>query len=102
MPFCFAGVWEAWQNPETQEWLRSCSIITTEANELIAQIHDRMPVILREEEFPVWLGDTSEADLKSLLRPYPSEQMQMWEISSRVNSPVNNDADLITPVPLTS
>ena len=102
IPFCFAGVWEAWQNPESQEWLLSCSIITTEANELIAQIHDRMPVILREAEFPVWLGDTSEADLKSLLRPYPSEEMQMWEVSSRVNSPVNNDSDLITPVPLTS
>jgi putative SOS response-associated peptidase YedK len=95
-------VWEAWRNPETQEWLLSCSIITTEANELIAEIHDRMPVILREAEFPVWLGDASEADLKSLLRPYPSEEMQMWEVSSRVNSPVNNDSDLITPVPLTS
>jgi putative SOS response-associated peptidase YedK len=101
-PFCFAGVWEAWQDPETQEWLRSCSIITTEANDFIAQIHDRMPVILREADFSIWLDETGEADLKSLLRPYPSEEMQMWEISSRVNSPVNNDSAIIDPVPLTS
>jgi putative SOS response-associated peptidase YedK len=101
-PFCFAGVWEVWLNPETQEWLRSCSIITTEANELIAQIHDRMPVILREADFSAWLGDTNGDDLKSLLRPYPSEEMQMWEISTRVNTPANNDPAIIEPVPLTS
>jgi putative SOS response-associated peptidase YedK len=102
MPFCFAGVWEAWQDPETQEWLRSCSIVTTKANDLIVQIHDRMPVILREADFPVWLGDSSEADLKALLQPYPAEEMQMWEISSRVNSPINNGPQIIEPVPLTS
>jgi putative SOS response-associated peptidase YedK len=61
-----------------------------------------MPVILREADFPIWLGETGEADLKSLLRPYPSEEMRMWEISSRVNSPVNNDSAIIDPVPLTS
>jgi putative SOS response-associated peptidase YedK len=61
-----------------------------------------MPVILREADFPIWLGNTSEADLKALLRPYPSEEMQMWEISLRVNSPFNNDPEIIEPVPLTS
>lgn len=102
LPFCFAGLWEAWQDPATGEWLRSCSIITTEANDLVAQIHDRMPVILRETDFSAWLSGTSEPDLKSLLRPYPSEEMQMWEISSLVNSPANNDPTIIAPVPLTS
>jgi putative SOS response-associated peptidase YedK len=101
-PFCFAGVWEAWKDPSTGEWLRSCSIITTEANELVAQIHDRMPVILREKDFAIWLGEISETDLKFLLRPYPPEEMQMWEISLRVNSAVNNDPAIIDPVPLNS
>jgi putative SOS response-associated peptidase YedK len=101
-PFCFAGVWEAWKDPSTGEWLRSCSIITTEANELVAQIHDRMPVILRESDFATWLGDTRETDLKLLLRPYPPEVMQKWEISLRVNSAANNDPAIIDPVPLMS
>jgi putative SOS response-associated peptidase YedK len=101
-PFCFAGVWEAWKDPSTGEWLRSCSIITTEANELVAQIHDRMPVILRESDFATWLGDTRETDLKLLLRPYPPEVMQKWEISLRVNSAANNDPAIIDPIPLMS
>jgi putative SOS response-associated peptidase YedK len=101
-PFCFAGVWDAWKDPASGEWLRSCSIITTEANELIARIHDRMPVILREADFPIWLGETGEAELKALLRPYPADEMQMWEISSRVNTPANDDPAIIEPVPFTS
>jgi putative SOS response-associated peptidase YedK len=101
-PFCFAGIWEAWQDPTSGEWLRSCSIVTTEANELISQIHDRMPVILREADFPLWLGETSEEELKTLLRPYPAEEMRMWEISVRVNTPANDDPAIIEPVPLTS
>jgi putative SOS response-associated peptidase YedK len=101
-PFCFAGIWEAWQDPTSGEWLRSCSIVTTEANELISQIHDRMPVILREADFPLWLGETSEEELKTLLRPYPAEEMRMWEISVRVNTPANDDPAIIEPVPLRS
>jgi putative SOS response-associated peptidase YedK len=101
-PFCFAGIWEAWQDPTSGEWLRSCSIVTTEANELISQIHDRMPVILREADFPLWLGEASEEELKTLLRPYPAEEMRMWEISVRVNTPANDDPAIIEPVPLTS
>jgi Uncharacterized conserved protein len=88
--------------PGNQERLRSCSIVTTTANDLIAQIHDRMPVVLRDADFPVWLGDSSEAELKALLQPYRAEEMQMWEISSRVNSPIYNDPEIIEPVPLTS
>jgi len=88
--------------PGNQERLRFCSIVTTTANDLIAQIHDRMPVVLRDADFPVWLGDSSEAELKALLQPYRAEEMQMWEISSRVNSPIYNDPEIIEPVPLTS
>jgi putative SOS response-associated peptidase YedK len=58
-PFVFAGLWEGWQNPETQEWLRTCTIITGQPNELVAEIHTRMPVILPLETHDGWL--TGEA-----------------------------------------
>jgi len=56
-------------------------------NELVAQIHPRMPVILPEQHHAAWLGETDDGDLKALLLPYPADQMRMWEISPRVNSP---------------
>jgi putative SOS response-associated peptidase YedK len=93
-PFTFAGLWENWKDPESGEWLRTCTIITGEPNELVAQIHPRMPVILAERHHAVWLGETDDGNLKELLLPYPSDQMRMWEISPRVNSPKNDDPSL--------
>jgi putative SOS response-associated peptidase YedK len=66
-------------------------IITGEPNELVAQIHPRMPVILPEQHHAAWLGETDNGNLKALLVPYPADQMRMWEISPRVNSPKNDD-----------
>jgi putative SOS response-associated peptidase YedK len=63
-PFVFAGLWEGWKDPATDEWLRTCTIITGEPNELVAQIHTRMPVILPEEDHAKWLGETEDGDLK--------------------------------------
>jgi putative SOS response-associated peptidase YedK len=97
-PFLFAGLWEGWKSPGSYEWLRTCTIITTEANELLAQIHDRMPVILPEEFHAVWLGESEMTDLKTLLRPFPADEMEMFEISPRVNSARNNDAEILRPV----
>jgi putative SOS response-associated peptidase YedK len=97
-PFVFAGLWEAWKDPSTGEWLRTCSIITGDPNELIAQVHTRMPVILPEEHHAKWLGEAEEGDLKELLKPFPAERMTMWPISSRVNSPENNDEALLEPI----
>jgi putative SOS response-associated peptidase YedK len=57
-PFTFAGLWENWKDPESGEWLRTCTIITGEPNELVAQIHPRMPVILPEQHYAAWLGET--------------------------------------------
>jgi putative SOS response-associated peptidase YedK len=70
-PFAFAGLWEGWENPEDGKEVQSCSLITTEANELMAPIHDRMPVILAESAYDRWL-DAGEpvSDLQSLLKPY--------------------------------
>ena len=70
-PFAFAGLWEGWENPEDGKEVQSCSLTTTEANELMAPIHDRMPVILAESAYDRWL-DAGEpvSDLQSLLKPY--------------------------------
>jgi putative SOS response-associated peptidase YedK len=99
-PFVFAGLWEGWKAPGSDHWLRTCTIITTEPNELLAQIHNRMPVILPEELHAAWLGEIEVAELKTLLRPFPASEMRMLEISPRVNSPKNNDPDVVRPFDL--
>ena len=63
-PFVFAGFWEGWKDPATNEWLRTCTIITGEPNELVARIHTRMPVILLEEDHAKWLGEYEDGDFK--------------------------------------
>jgi SOS response associated peptidase (SRAP) len=98
-PFVFAGLWEGWKESGTDEWLRTCTIITGEPNELVARIHTRMPVILPEEDQAKWLGESEDGDLKALLKPFPADQMRIWEISPRVNSPENNDPGIIDPIP---
>jgi putative SOS response-associated peptidase YedK len=91
-PFVFAGLWEGWQNPQTQEWLRTCTIITGQPNELVAEIHTRMPVILPAETQNRWL--IGEAG-KEILVPFPAEAMKIRAVSRRVNKPENNDPGLL-------
>jgi putative SOS response-associated peptidase YedK len=93
-PFCFAGLWEGWRKSEN-EWLKTCTIVTTEPNEFMAIIHNRMPVILPEAVHEAWLS--GEAG-KEILTPYPAEEMTAWPISTRVNSPRNNDSRIIDQV----
>jgi putative SOS response-associated peptidase YedK len=87
-PFALAGLWEGWQEPETGEWIRTCTIVTTDANEQLRGIHERMPVILNEQDYAAWLGEEpAEPDqLKSLLKPYEGE-LSIWPVSARVNKP---------------
>src|SRR5262249_20982247 len=66
-PFAIAGIWENWKEPASGEWIRTFAIITTDANELVAEIHDRMPVILAREDYARWLGE--EPDPRDLKRP---------------------------------
>lgn len=73
-PFTFAGLWDTWQKAEG-EVLYSCTLITTEPNELLAHYHNRMPVILGEDQRWQWLEDTSTEELKALLRPFPADKM---------------------------
>jgi putative SOS response-associated peptidase YedK len=97
-PFAFAGLWETWD--KHGETLYTCTIITTKANELVGMIHDRMPVILPQEWHDAWLDPKLEDTdyIKSLLQPYPAEEMKMYEVSTIVNSPKNDVADCIKPV----
>jgi putative SOS response-associated peptidase YedK len=98
-PFVFAGLWEGWKDPAKGEWLRTCTIITGEPNELVREIHTRMPVILPEEHHDAWLS--AEAG-KEVLVPFPADRMRAWPISPRVNTPGNDDPEIITPIELES
>jgi putative SOS response-associated peptidase YedK len=95
-PFAFAGLWDSWQSPTGQE-LRTCTIITTEPNELMASIHNRMPVILPRQASELWLDadlDDNQA-LLSLLKPYPADAMTARPVSRKVNNPQYDSAELI-------
>ncbi|MDD9965375.1 MAG: SOS response-associated peptidase [Myxococcales bacterium] len=98
-PFGIAGVWENWKDPNSGEWLRTCALITTEANELVAPVHGRMPAIVRAEDHARWLGEVpaTPAELKAMLQPFDPHKMDMWPVSTRVNTPKNDDPSLIEP-----
>jgi putative SOS response-associated peptidase YedK len=93
-PFVFAGLWEGWRDPAKDEWVHTCTIITGEPNDLVREIHTRMPVILPEEHHDAWLA--GEAG-KEVLTPFPADRMKAWAISPRVNSPRNNDPKILAP-----
>lgn len=84
--FGFAGLWEHWQSP-VGEIIETCTILTTEANEVLHPIHDRMPVILHPDDYDTWLDPelTSAAKLQPLLRPYPAAEMDCYAVSTLVN-----------------
>jgi len=97
--FAMAGLWER-RGEQPGETLESCTLITTESNDLLAPIHGRMPVILAPSDFDRWLFSPAEeaSRLRALLRPYPAEEMEAFEIGLRVNNPGNDGPDLIEPV----
>ena len=98
-PMIMAGLYENWRSPEGT-WLRSCTIITTDANSLIEPIHKRMPVVLGPDHFAAWLGEekASEDELKGMLAPYPSERMSLWPVDKRVGNVKNDGPELAEPV----
>ena len=97
-PFAFAGLYEHYQDENGNE-IDSATIITTEPNELLATIHNRMPVILPRADYDVWLdpGNTDLASLQALLRAYPAEEMTASPVSRRVSNPKNDDPGCIEP-----
>jgi len=97
-----AGLWETWHSP-AGETVRSFTIVTTTPNELLAPIHNRMPVILDPARWPLWLGEEPAAAdaLLAILTPYPPAGMAAWPVSKRVGDVKNNDPSLIDPIRLT-
>jgi putative SOS response-associated peptidase YedK len=98
-PFAFAGLWERWEGPDG-EAIESCTVLTTDSNELLRPIHDRMPVILKVEDYDLWLDPTVKKPelLKPLLKPYPSEEMTGHPVTSKVNKAAYEGPDCIKPV----
>ena len=92
--FAFAGLWERWRTPRGQT-LESCAILTTTANALGQDVHDRMPVILPPEAYELWLdpGFHNIAELTALLKPYPAPAMRRYRVSERVNQVQNDDEE---------
>jgi putative SOS response-associated peptidase YedK len=100
-PFAFAGLWEHWEGAE-HSYVESCTLLTTEPNELMEPIHNRMPVILPSEDYDRWLAPSEQSaqELAPLLRPYPSDEMIAYAVSTHVNSPTNDNPDCIKRVEL--
>ena len=98
-PFAFAGLWEEWNSIDGSQIL-SATIITTEPNDLIKPIHNRMPVILPESEYTQWLqpGEVDIQKYNDLLRPYEADQMETYPVSRVVNNPKNNSFSCIQPL----
>lgn len=95
--FCFAGLYDIWQIDNNNE-LYTCTIITTDANEKISQIHDRMPVMLEKDEVEKWIDTKNSFDnLKRLLRAKDDDEIELYQVSNKINSPKNNSKSNLIP-----
>jgi putative SOS response-associated peptidase YedK len=99
-PMLLAGLWESWKHPDGEP-LETFTIITTEPNEMMAKLHNRMPVILDPQDCARWLDADGRdaAALQGLLKPYPAELMMSHPVSTRLNTPKNDDPGLIDAIP---
>jgi putative SOS response-associated peptidase YedK len=97
-PFAFAGLWENWFSPDGSQLL-STAIITTRPNDLVVDIHNRMPVILPAAAYDAWLapGEADPGELMPLLAPYPANEMQAYPVSTLVNNPANDSPECVLP-----
>ena len=97
-PVVFGGMWEEWRSPDGEK-LRTFATITTEANKQLSVIQDRMPVIIEQEDWPLWLGE-AEGDPKSLLRAAPEDVLRVWPVDKKVGNFRNDGPELLEPRPL--
>ena len=95
-PFAFAGIWDRWKSEKS--WITSCAIVTTRANELLAPIHHRMPVIINAESYDLWLADDPRLPYKDLLVPFPASEMISHTVSHDVNDVKVDDPHLVEAV----
>jgi putative SOS response-associated peptidase YedK len=97
-PITIAGLWDTWHDRQAGETVRSCAMVITDANEFVAEVHDRMPVVLEPDQFEPWILGGAGAEL---LKPARSDVLQRWPVSKRVNSSraSDDDATLIDPLP---
>jgi putative SOS response-associated peptidase YedK len=97
-PFAFAGLWERWEKGDAP--VQSCTILTTDANELMRPFHDRMPVILDAADYPSWLDPTRHecAQLQPFLRPFPSERLTAYPVGLQVNNARFDDKSCVLPL----
>jgi len=94
--FAFAGLWDTWKDKTTGQTLKTYTVITTDPNELMEPIHNRMPVILHRENYERWLAASDPTQLPvDVLRPFPAEEMKAWKVSARVGNVRNNDPECV-------
>lgn len=98
-PFAFAGLWDEWQSPDG-DTVRTCTIITTEPNDLMAALHNRMPVILHPKDYDLWLDPTPQTPdkLQHLIKPFPTDNMSAYPVSTLVNKPGNDQPECVVPL----
>ena len=97
--FAFAGLWETWKDKTKDQVLETYTVLTTDPNELMEPIHNRMPVILAPKDYQRWLEPGEPTHLPvDLLRPYPAEKMRAWKVGSAVGNVRNNGPELIVPI----
>ena len=98
-PFAFAGLWERWEAPGS-EIIETCTILTTDANDVLKPLHDRMPVILPPSEYALWIdpGISDGERLLPLLRSFPTQEMEAFPVGIAVNNPKMDDQHCIAPV----
>jgi hypothetical protein len=99
-PYAFAGLWERWRDPATREPLETFTVITTDPNELVEPMHNRMPVIIQPKDYDRWLtpGDP-QCPPVDLLRPFPADRMNAWKVDRKVGNVKNDTPDCIEPRP---
>jgi putative SOS response-associated peptidase YedK len=97
-PFAFAGLWDSWESPDGSS-IKTCTIITTEPNELMETLHNRMPVILHPRDYVKWLDASPQTpeNLLPLIKPYPADAMSAHAVSTLVNKPSNDSPELVVP-----
>jgi putative SOS response-associated peptidase YedK len=98
-PFAIAGLWERWQSADGSE-IESCTLLTTDPNELLEVVHNRMPVIVAPSDFDLWLNPKVQRpdEIGHLLRPYPALEMRFYQVSPAVNSPHSDNPNLVAPL----